>query len=144
MEIRNMLRFLILFVAVFAVVATTQASESRVISNIDSVFEKDIEVKPIFFLDEEKVLAICQSTAKIPTGWVVISQGNVNDCRDNSIAQPLYNAWFIKKPAKEESVCQNSPLPDNYVVVEKIKIADCPGGNSIIENKNGWIIKLIE
>jgi hypothetical protein len=97
-----------------------------------------------FSNDEDKILAVCQSTPKILGGWVVIGQDNIDACRNNSIAQPLYNAWYIKKPGKQEWVCQGSPLPDNYIVSDEVKIADCPGGSPLIENKNGWIIKLID
>lgn len=133
-----------LFAFVLCLGASTQARGFNDYSYSEYFYEQNIKVKPISFLNEEKILVVCQSTLKIPKGWVIIGQGNVDDCRNNSIAQPLFNSWFIKKPSKEETVCQNSPLPDDYVVVEEIKIAACPGGSSLIGNKNGWIIRLIE
>jgi hypothetical protein len=134
------LNLIILFAFVLCLKVSTQANNQK-----EYFYEKIVINELISLLDEEdKIIAVCRSTSKIPKGWVVIGQGNVEGCRNNSIAQPMYNAWFIKKPAKEEFVCQNSPLPDDYVVVKEAKIADCPGGSSLIENKNGWLIKLIE
>ena len=94
--------------------------------------------------DEDRILAVCKSSPKIPGGWVIIGEDNVDSCRSNSIAQPLTNAWIIRKPTKKQAVCGNSPIPDNYVVTGEIKIAACPGGSSLIENNNGLIIEFIE
>jgi hypothetical protein len=138
------LNLLILFALVIGLGTSTQASGFDNHRGGEYFYNNFARIKAINFSDEEKILAVCQSTPKIPKGWVVVGQGNVEDCRNNSIAQPMFNAWFIKKPGKEEAVCQNSPLPDDYAVAEEVKIAACPGGSSLIQNKNGWIIRLIE
>lgn len=140
----EVLNLLILLVLVFGLQTSTQASGFDSYSGGEYFYNNFARIKAINFSDEDKVLAVCQSTPKIPKGWVVVGQENVEDCRNNSIAQPLFNAWLIKKPGKEAIVCRNSPLPDDYVVAGEVKIAACPGGSSLIENKNGWVIRLIE
>lgn len=77
--------------------------------------------------------------APIPAGYVVTGETKSTVCSPSNDPQRPANAWNIKRPTKEETVCKGFVIPRGFVVANETATAACP---SAIRPKNAWIIIL--
>ena len=85
----------------------------------------------------------------IPTGYVVSGEVESPGCaRSNNPRRPG-NAWRIKLPGHQETVCKGFAIPRGYIVAGETNTASCPakanGKNALfimrkryIENRTIW------
>jgi Ca-activated chloride channel homolog len=77
------------------------------------------------------------ASAPIPVGYAVVAEANSNVCsQSNDAAHPM-NAWRIKRPTSEETICKGFPIPRGFIVVNEKKQAGCP---LTTRAANAWII----
>jgi len=75
--------------------------------------------------------------APIPTGYVVVGELTSPACsRSNDPRRPA-NAWSIRTPGSNETVCKRFMIPRGYVVIGEKKAAACPLSSS---TNNAWLI----
>jgi Ca-activated chloride channel homolog len=76
-------------------------------------------------------------SAPIPVGFAVVAEAKSDVCsQSNDPAHPL-NAWRIKRPTSEETICKGFPIPRGFIVVNEKKQASCP---LTTRAANAWII----
>jgi hypothetical protein len=73
----------------------------------------------------------------VPTGYVVTGETQSGSCAKSSGSKRA-NAWSIKLPQAQETVCKGFMIPRGYVVVKKAISATCPA-TTIAEN--AWMIQ---
>jgi len=86
---------------------------------------------------EGKVIQICVGS-NIPSGYVIIGQATVEQCRKFTDLPERDNALIIKKPAQKEVICEQSPYPGNYAVTGRTRSVSCPNNSN--ENYNNALI----
>jgi VWFA-related protein len=78
------------------------------------------------------------AAAPIPVGYAVVGEAKSTVCsQSNDPAHPM-NAWTIKRPSSEETVCKGFPIPRGFVVVNERKKAACPFTPT--RPANAWVI----
>jgi len=73
----------------------------------------------------------------IPKDYVVIGEEHSAICSASSDSKRPANAWRIKRPSSEETVCKGFPIPRGFVVVNDRKSAACPVASRAA---NAWVI----
>jgi hypothetical protein len=86
---------------------------------------------------EAKIIQICAGS-NIPSGYVIVGQATIEQCRKFTDLPERDNALIIKKPAPKEVICEQSPYPGNYAVTGRVRSASCP--NNTNENYNNALI----
>jgi len=92
---------------------------------------------------------ICK-TPDVPTNMAIVREGFVAHCPR---ANGETNAWLIKKPASEETICKaflkwqgrevaGAPVPEGYVVVGEIKSPSCANSSNPEIKANAWEIRV--
>lgn len=94
--------------------------------------------------NDTKIIYTCKSGADIPTGYVIIAEVALNECRTSSLVDNGKNTWAIKKPGEDETVCNISPIPNDYLITGQVKLKECPGGDPLIVNKNAKTISRVK
>jgi len=72
----------------------------------------------------------------IPTGYAVIGELVSPGCARSNDSRALSNAWRIKLPGPEETVCKGFLIPRGYVVRGEKDTINCPQ----LPRKNAWVI----
>ena len=75
--------------------------------------------------------------APIPSGYAVIGQTKTSVCSPSNDPQQPANAWKVKRPASEETVCKGFLIPRGFVVTNQKKEPACPLTKS---ETNAWVI----
>jgi len=75
--------------------------------------------------------------APIPAGYVVTGETKSTICSPSNDGARPANAWKIKRPTKEETICKGFVIPRGFVVANETIEAACP---STPRPKNAWII----
>ena len=86
---------------------------------------------------EGKIIQICVGS-NVPSGYVIIGQTSVEQCRKFTDLPERDNAFMIKKPAQREVICEQSPYPGNYAVTGRARSVACPNNSN--ENYNNALI----
>ena len=73
----------------------------------------------------------------IPTGYAVVGEEVSPACAKSNYSKAPANAWRIKLPGYQETVCKGFPLPRGYVVRGETVTAACPSKSG---GKNAWVI----
>src|SRR5690242_9068387 len=76
--------------------------------------------------------------SNVPYGYVIVGQATIEQCRKFTDLPERDNALLIKKPAKREIICEQSPYPGNYAVTGRTRSVSCP--NNTNENYNNALI----
>ena len=74
----------------------------------------------------------------VPAGYVVTGETKVSVCAKSSNAAITANAWEIRLPRQNETVCKGFPLPQGFVVVDERSTPSCPSSR---RGKNAWVIR---
>lgn len=75
--------------------------------------------------------------APIPTGYVVVGEASSPACsRSNDPRRPA-NAWSVRTPGANETVCKRFLIPRGYIVIGEKRTAACP---FISNENNAWLI----
>ncbi len=75
--------------------------------------------------------------APIPVGYAVVAETNSKVCSQSNNARHPANAWRIKRPAGEETVCKGFTIPRGFTVVNEKKQNSCPATS---RPANAWVI----
>ena len=86
---------------------------------------------------EGKIVQICAGS-NVPSGYVVVGQASIEQCRKFTDLPERDNALIIKRPAQREIICEQSPYPGNYAVTGRTRSVSCP--NNANENYNNALI----
>ena len=86
---------------------------------------------------EGKLIQICAGS-NVPSGYVIIGQTTIEQCRKFTDLPERDNAIVIKKPAQREVICEQSPYPGNYAVTGRTRSVACP--NNTNENYNNALV----
>ena len=119
--------------------STLDASESLPVSRSDIV-------KP-----EAPGRWICHGP-DVPTNMAIVREGFIAHC-PKSTRNDDTNAWFIRKPAREEKLCKGffvwngrevagAPVPEGYVVLGEIKSPACANSSNPEITTNAWEIRV--
>jgi hypothetical protein len=73
----------------------------------------------------------------IPTGYVVIGELVSPGCAKSNDSKAPGNAWRIKLPGPQETVCKGFLIPRGYVIRGETAAANCPLKSA---RKNAWLI----
>ena len=73
----------------------------------------------------------------IPTGYAVVGETDSSVCSKSSVSKNAKNAWLIKRPSAETTVCMGFLIPRGFVVVNEKKVPACP---ATVRGPNAWII----
>lgn len=73
----------------------------------------------------------------IPTGYVVVGEVESPGCAKSNYSRAPGNAWRIKLPSQNETVCKGFLIPRGYVVRGETVAAACPSKSA---GKNAWLI----
>lgn len=95
---------------------------------------------------------ICKST-DVPGNMVIVKEGFISHCPKTTRANDETNAWLIRKPAREETICKAfllwqgrevaaAPLPEGYVVIGEKKSPSCANSSNPESTGNAWEIRL--
>ena len=76
--------------------------------------------------------------APIPIGYVVTGEAESAVCSKSSETESSRNAWMIRKPTGNDTVCKGFPLPRGFVMVSEVVNSQCPAKP---EGKNAWLIR---
>lgn len=75
--------------------------------------------------------------APIPTGYIVVGELSSPACsRSNDPRRPA-NAWSVRTPSSNETLCKRFMIPRGYIVIGEKKTAACPLTSS---KNNAWLI----
>lgn len=77
------------------------------------------------------------ASAPIPVGYAVVAETSSKVCSQSNDPGHPANAWRIKRPAGEETVCKGFPIPRGFTVVNEKKQASCP---ATPRPANAWVI----
>ena len=85
------------------------------------------EALPAAFLEQlvhlpETTTVCIGKHQQVPDGWVIVAETILEH---GPGAWP--NGWILKKPEEIETVCDISPVPSNYIKIEKVGSTACPG-----------------
>lgn len=94
---------------------------------------------------------MCKSTNP-PIDMIIVKEGFVSHCPKGTGANDA-NAWFIRKPARSETMCKAfvvwkdrevaaAPLPEGYVVLGEVKSAACANSRNPEVTTNAWEIRM--
>ena len=94
---------------------------------------------------------ICKST-DAPMDFVVVKEGFDARCPKSTRPNDQTNAWFIKRPGLNETMCKGfmqwrgrelpgAPVPTGYVVIGMTKSSLCSSSNDPQDTTNAWIIR---
>jgi hypothetical protein len=86
---------------------------------------------------EGKIIQICAGS-DVPSGYVIVGQASIEQCRKFTDLPERDNALIIKKPAQREVICEQSPYPGNYAVTGRTRSLACPHNSN--ENYNNALI----
>jgi len=75
--------------------------------------------------------------AAIPKDYAVVGEEHSRVCSASSDPKHPANAWRIKPPSPEETMCKGFPIPRGFVVVNERKSAACPVDSRAA---NAWVI----
>ena len=75
--------------------------------------------------------------APIPTGYVVVGEMNSPVCSRSNDPRHLANAWNIRTPGAQDTVCKGFLIPRGYAVIGEKKSRACPATSS---ESNAWLI----
>jgi len=75
--------------------------------------------------------------APIPTGYAVVGELNSPACSRSNDPRHLANAWSIRIPGAQDTICKGFLIPRGYAVIGEKKSRTCPSTSS--EN-NAWLI----
>lgn len=95
---------------------------------------------------------ICKST-EAPSNLAIVKEGFIAHCPKSTRTNDETNAWLVRKPAREETICKAfllwqgreiaaAPLPEGYVVIGEIKSPSCANSNNPDSAGNAWEIRL--
>jgi Ca-activated chloride channel family protein len=73
----------------------------------------------------------------IPTGYAVVGEAVSPGCARSNDSRARGNAWRIKLPGPQETVCKGFIIPRGYVIRGETVAADCPLKSA---RKNAWLI----
>lgn len=73
----------------------------------------------------------------IPTGYAVVGEVNSPACSSSMDPKQSANAWRVKLPVSEETVCKGFLIPRGFVVVGEKKATVCPVTS---REANAWLI----
>jgi len=74
----------------------------------------------------------------VPSGYVVVGEEKSTACSSSIHPQKSANAWRVKRPTAEETVCKGFLIPRGFVVVGEKKAAVCPATQT--RAANAWLI----
>ncbi len=77
------------------------------------------------------------SIVPIPQDYAVVGEEPSAVCSPSNDPNVSANAWRIKRPAAEETVCKGFQIPRNFVVVNQTKSMACPATS---HPPNAWVI----
>jgi len=75
--------------------------------------------------------------APIPTGYAVVGQQMSSTCARSTDPTDPNNAWTIRLPTQQETICKGFLVPRGYVVIGEKRTVACP---IKITWKNAWVI----
>jgi Ca-activated chloride channel homolog len=75
--------------------------------------------------------------APIPTGYAVVGEQVSQTCARSSDPKSPANAWNVRLPGPQETVCKGFVLPRGYVVIGEMRSLSCPTKSFW---KNAWVI----
>ena len=75
--------------------------------------------------------------APIPAGYAVVGELLAPGCAPSNNPERRANAWSVKLPGSQETVCKDFPIPRGYVVAAETSAAACP---ATATDKNAWVI----
>ena len=89
----------------------------------------------------------------VPGDYALVQEGFDSKCPASSRANDPTNAWFIRKPGPNETICKGflirdgaeveiKPIPSGYVVVGEAKSAVCSVSMNRKQSANAWRVKL--
>ena len=73
----------------------------------------------------------------IPTGYAVVGEVVSPGCARSNDPMAPGNAWRIKLPGPQETICKGFLIPRGYVIRGEAVAADCPSKSA---RKNAWVI----
>ena len=73
----------------------------------------------------------------IPTGYAVVGEVVSPGCAKSNDSRAPGNAWRIKLPGQQETVCKGFVIPRGYVIHGETVAAGCPSKSV---RKNAWLI----
>ena len=73
----------------------------------------------------------------IPTGYAVVGEVVSPGCSKSNDSRKPGNAWRIKLPGPQETVCKGFLIPRGYVIRGETVAVDCPLKSA---RKNAWLI----
>jgi hypothetical protein len=73
----------------------------------------------------------------IPAGYAVVGETESAVCSQTNDAQHPANAWKVKRPSAEETVCKGFLVPRGFVIVNEKKSTACPQTST---DANAWVI----
>jgi Ca-activated chloride channel family protein len=73
----------------------------------------------------------------IPSGYAVVGEVNSPMCSSSMDPKASANAWRVKLPVSEETVCKGFLIPRGFVVVGEKNASVCPATSS---GANAWLI----
>jgi len=76
--------------------------------------------------------------APIPTGYVVVGELNSNACSRSNDPGHLANAWSVRTPGAQDTVCKGFLIPRGYAVIGEKRSRACPSTSS---ESNAWLIE---
>jgi VWFA-related protein len=77
------------------------------------------------------------SIVPIPQNYAVVGEEHSAVCSPSQDPKRTANAWRIKQPSAEETVCKGFQIPRDFVVVNQRKSAACPATS---QPPNAWVI----
>jgi hypothetical protein len=77
------------------------------------------------------------AAAPIPIGFAVIGEAKSSVCSQSNDPAHAFNAWKIKRPTAEDTICKGFPVPKGFVVVNEKKQEACP---ATTRPANAWVI----
>ena len=89
----------------------------------------------------------------VPGDYALVQEGFDSKCPASARPNDQTNAWFIRKPGPNETVCkgfvwsdgaevQASTIPSGYAVVGEVKSAVCSNSVDRSQTANAWRVKL--
>jgi hypothetical protein len=115
----------------------------------------DIEPESRKFIEDKKASSarwMCKGPF-VPGDYALVREGYDSKCPRSTRPNDQTNAWFIRKPGPDETVCkgfvwsngaeaQASTIPTGYAVVGEVKSAVCSSSTDRSQSTNAWRVKL--
>jgi Ca-activated chloride channel family protein len=87
-----------------------------------------------------------------PTDFVVVKEGFVSRCPKSSRKSDETNAWYIRRPGANETMCKGfmmwrnrevagAPVPTGYVVTSAVTSPNCSKSGDPDNSTNAWLIR---